>query len=133
MLVPLMYAASSDKRNRTTAAMSSGWARRRSGVCSSRRSRAPGISSRGASSGVSTAPGQTELTRMPSGPSWAHTARVKPSSPALEAQYAGRFGLPTRPSIDEMYTMAEPGLASSSDGCNSRVMVAAARRLTSST
>ena len=54
--------------------------------------------------------GSPPTSRMPSGLSSAQVDGASSSSPAFDALYAGKTGWPTEPSIDEMYTIAEPGL-----------------------
>ena len=87
----------------------------------------------GASIGVSTAPGHTALTRMPSGANAWAIERVSPSKPAFDEQYAGSIPLPLSASTDAMPTTAAPAPTSRSDGSSSFTSSASARRFTSST
>src|SRR5262245_30535847 len=72
----------------TTFAISSGWPRRRIGICASVLSAKPGIESDGFKRGVSMAPGQTQLTRMPRPAYSIAVTRVRLMTPALAALYA---------------------------------------------
>ncbi len=65
-MAPVMMDASSEARNVTSAAISSGLATRPSGMRALYSSRSPGTVNRSRVSDVSTGPGQTALTRMPS-------------------------------------------------------------------
>jgi hypothetical protein len=84
-----MYAASSDNRNATAAAMSSGCPKRLSGMVDSFSARSLSGSAAAANSarsiGVSVVPGETLFTRMPCGASSAANARVIASTPPLVA------------------------------------------------
>ena len=135
MLVPLMYAASSDRRNRTTDAMSSGWARRPQRACARSGAPAPrAAASRGASRGVSTAPGQTELTRMPSGPSRraGGPGQARAARPWRRSRPAGT-DCPPSPRSTRCTRWPSRDWPRAATACSSLVTVAAARRLTSST
>src|SRR5262249_14833801 len=84
---PVRLEASSEARNTTSAAISSGgwrpmaWSRAKA----SRKRSLPKMS---AFIGVSTYPGQMAFTRMPSWPQPGASERVSPATPALEAAYA---------------------------------------------
>ncbi len=56
--------------------------------------------------GVSMNPGQIALTRMPSCAKRIARERVRPSTPAFDAAYAGLAGLATMPWIGAMPTTA---------------------------
>ena len=60
---------------------------------------------------MSVGPGQTQLTRMPSGPWSIAMARVSEMTAPLEAQYAAAFAAATRPSCEAMFTIAPPPAA----------------------
>src|SRR4029078_2203389 len=106
---------SSDRMNAIVAAISSGRADRptrlRCAVRARSRSVSSGVAEVPHSLGVSTGPGQTQLTGIPS---WAWSiaiALVSPTTPAFDAQYAGLARQPTRPNCDEMVTVAPPPAA----------------------
>ena len=79
---------SSDARNRATAAMSSGAAKRPTVVFSTNSSTMPGIAQNPADIGVSTSPGAMALTRIRRCPSSMAATRLSMATPALAVQYA---------------------------------------------
>ncbi len=78
-----MYEASSEARNRTVAAISSGCAYRPSGTCDTMFDRCSSVSALVMS--VSTKPGATTLKVMLREPSSRARERAKPTRPALDA------------------------------------------------
>ena len=84
---PVMYEASSESRNATTAPISSGLPARRSGVVVARCAISlppPVAPPAPANSSVGTIPGATTLTRTPSGPPYTAADRARPSTACLE-------------------------------------------------
>ena len=79
-----MNRASSPARKRTASATSSGAPMRPRGASPARAARSSGV--RKAVMSVSMAPGATQFTRMPEGPSSLARAFVSPITPALAAE-----------------------------------------------
>src|SRR5436190_22363484 len=109
-MLPDIAPTSSDIMKAMVAAISSGrperptrfrpWVRARSRAVNS------GVAAVQASIGVSTGPGQTQLTRIPSEVWSTAIARVSPIRPAFDAQYAGLARHPTRANCDPTLTTA---------------------------
>jgi hypothetical protein len=71
--------------------------------------------------GVSIAPGQTALTRMPS---WAYSiaaVRVRPMTPCLLALQGEAFGEPRSASVDATLTIAPPSPCARIAGISARI------------
>src|SRR5262249_24096633 len=93
MMQPVTWADMSDARKTAGPAMSSGLPGRPSGVWRMTMATKSGFLARASALIlVSISPGPMALTRTPSLPSSAASARVKPSTPCLEVVYAAEFG-----------------------------------------
>ncbi len=57
---------------------------------------------------MSTAPGATELTRMPCGPFSIAAVLVRPTTPCFAATYAGVVGCGRKPDTEEMLMIEPP-------------------------
>lgn len=80
--------------------------------------------------GVSTAPGQMQLTRMPSGASSRAAERVAPRSPYLDDEYGRTSAYPRNAAMEATLTMALPEGITGDTACIPRI---GPTRLTSST
>ncbi len=107
-----MYAAASDRRKATAAAISSGAPTRPIGAPGKLPS--PGWMPTGAVIGVSVMPGCTELTRILASASSTAPIFDRPRTPHLEAPYPAVSARPVSPAADEMLTMEPPPFARSS-------------------
>ena len=95
--------AASEARNATHAATSSARPTRPRGVSSARAARSSGVSS--AFISVSMVPGDTQLTRMPLGPTYCARAFVNPMTAAFDAEYAASQLAPVSPHMEDRFTM----------------------------
>ena len=101
---PVINEASSDERNCTAAATSSGVPARNNGVSSQMPDMTSASKQRVMS--VSTNPGATQFTRMPLGATSLASAFVYPITAALEAEYATSQEPPVTPHMEEIFTIA---------------------------
>src|SRR5213078_3190799 len=128
---PVMYAAPSPARNRTTSATSRGVPIRLSGTSASSSARASGEIP--AVISVSMSPGATALTRMDQCASSRAVAFVNPMRPALAAEQFACPALPMAPGVDPMLITRPPLFCRIISFVAARVRRNAPRRLTSMT
>jgi hypothetical protein len=84
----VMKLDSSEARNSTAFAISSGSAKRPIGTCTRRRAaRSGSLANSSCSSGVFTGPGHSAFTRTPSRANWTPSSRDIDSTPPLDAEY----------------------------------------------
>ena len=100
---PVMNAAASETRNAAACATSCGVPSRPSGVSSASAAVVCALCS--SIIRVSMTPGALQFTRTPLGPSSYASARVRPMSAALLAEYAASHDAPTRPHMLETVTI----------------------------
>src|SRR4051794_860464 len=96
---PVQYELSSDARNSTSEATSSGVPRRFTGRRSKNGADDSGGPSGGRITGVSTLPGWTGLTRIPPPPRSIAADLVRPVTPHFDAEYDATPGRPTMPPV----------------------------------
>lgn len=114
----MMKDAFSEARKKIASAISWGEAMRPSGVSSQRAPRSSSL--RLASISVLVAPGATQFTRIPTGPSSFAKDFVNPIIAALEAEYTTSQDAPVMPHMEEILIM-EPACLKSIPGRAARV------------
>ena len=144
---PLTYRASSDSRNTTTEATSSGSTQGTPSGCRLRDAAAatPSGTRPGTKRGVAAAywralrsmvvftpVGDTAFTAMPRPPSSSAAVFTSPITPHLDALYWGEMGAPMRPSIEAMATI-RPRRRADMAGMAARMVLPVPVRFTSST